>query len=252
MELSPVQSQSLTSEQKQLQNYKKTFFSAENQAAFETAINEAQAICDANNVKLTFNWNVDPDNGDKIPDGYEFLVAPSNRRINSETVVTGLGVGAIPTYDLLTQSDEGLAFIKSTIQSVISAKFLNAIRPNKSGDIAATIPFTVADFVTIQRSEGMLVAYRKLAPKFIKLLKDKGFEYLYEPTYRQCLQSAVYAESAYPVSQDVWVNIINKMIEVATKEGMQPGHLEEWLLTRDSAGMPEAKEIDTDLSDLAI
>ncbi len=235
-----------------MQSIKKQYFLANQSKEATAAIDSALALVKAEEGEVVFNF--DPEK--EIPTGYDFVVAPINQRDTNLNItkVIGVSVGAIPTYELMLQTPEGAAWIKEQATNNILAKLANAVRPNKQGEIASTIPFTVSDFITSNRAEGVLVAYRKFAPKFIKALKERGFVNLIDATFRQTLQSSAFAEQTFPnVPQSVWENIIQKMISLASEEGMIAGMLVDWVENRNTAGLPDISEIDIDgLADLDI
>jgi len=237
---------------KNLQALKKQYFTPTQSDQASEAINVAVAACEASNGVVVFNF----DTSKEVTEGYAIIVAPINQR-NSESKneVVGVSIGAVPTYDLFMTSPEGTAWIKEQTTNAILAKLANAVRPStKTGEISATRPYTITDFITSNRSDGVLVAYRTLAPKYIKALKAKGITNLTDATFRQTLQSTAFAEATFEkIKQTTWVSIIHKMIASAEKEGMIAGSLTEWIETRDSAGMPQVVEIDFDgLDDLEI
>jgi len=237
---------------KALQAIKKQYFTPDQTDQAGEAIDLAVATVETANGSVVFNFDIEKE----VTEGYAIIIAPiTQRNSESKNEVVGISIGAVPTYDLLINTPEGSAWIKEQTTNAILAKLANAVRPStKTGEIAATRPYTIIDFITSNRADGALVAYRKLAPKYIKALKAKGITNLTDATFRQTLQSTAFAEATFEkVTQPTWVSIIHKMIAMAEKEGMIAGSLTEWLDTRDSAGMPQVVEIDYEgLSDLEI
>jgi hypothetical protein len=93
-----------------------------------------------------------------------------------------------------------------------------------------------------------LLAYRKFANAYVKVLKKKGLKFITESILRQTLQSKAFAEQQFPsVPQDKWVQILDSMIARANAEQIAVGMLSEWKQTRDSATLADK---DVDLSDL--
>jgi len=245
---SPVQSPEFIA----MQLIKKQYFLPQNAEQSTAAINSAIEIVNVAKGKVVFNF--DPEKA--VIDGYAIVINPINQRnkATGKTDCIGITVGAIPTLEVLNQSKEGQAYVLDSINAILTAKLMNATRPNSKGEIAASIPYTVSDFVTTNRADGVLLAYRKMSPSFINALKAKNVTGLSDPIFRQTLTSTAFANATFPnFPQEIWVNIINKMIEGAAKLGIAPGMLEEWLKTRDNAGLPEAKEVDiNDLMDLGL
>lgn len=242
----------LAAARKAMQAIKKQYFSP---AQAETASDEINKVVDIVNLcsgAVVFNF----DPLKEVKDGYALIIAPINQRTaDSKTIVVGVSIGAIPTFELLQKDSEGSAWIKDQVTSAIMAKLANAVRPNsKTGEISATRPYSLQDFITSNRAEGILVTYRKYAPSYIKQLKSMGITDLTEATFRQILTSSTYAKSKFPkIPQSVWVKILLGMVKRAEEDNTIAGMLTEWIDTRDSAGMPEVKEIDYEgLEDLII
>jgi hypothetical protein len=228
---------------KEMQNIKKQYFLPNQSDEASEAVNSVVEIVNQAEGAVVFNF----DTNKELEKNYAIIIAPINQRTtDSKNVVVGVSIGGIPTYELMMESPEGAAWIKEQVTNAILTKLANAVRPNtKTGEIPATRPYTVQDFIVSNRTNGVLVAYRKLAPKYIKVLKDKGIKDLTDSVFRQVLTSTAFAEDIFgKISQKVWINVLNSMIESAKEEDMIPGLLTEWLQTRDSAGMPEVEEID--------
>lgn len=227
-----------------LQDIKKQFFSGEQLGEAETAIQNAINAADAiEGAKVI--WNFDP--AKDMEEGYGIIIQPINQRDPelNKTVVVGVGIGAVPEYAKIADVKTGADWIRQTVENAIQAKFANAIRPKADGESAASVPFSVDDFITSQRAEGVLVAYRKLAKSFIELLRKKGLKLMNEQLLRQVLQSAAFAEQHFPsIKQEVWDTILGKMVTMAEKENLAPGMLVEWKATRATAGLPEVQDID--------
>ena len=225
-----------------MQEIKRQSFTANQADEVTAAINNVTEIVRLAGGAVVYNF----DTSKEINEGYSFIIAPINQRTaDNKNAVVGVSIGAVPTYEILSQSEEGRKYISDTINDSIRIKLANAVRPNRAGSISATVPYEVNDFIISNRSDGLLVAYRTLAPGYIKLLKDMGFKGLTDATFRQTLTSAAFAESTFPnIPQDKWQLILTKMIALSESKGMVAGMLAEWLESRNNAGMPELEEID--------
>jgi len=229
-----------------LQDVKKTFFKPSQLKEAEIAIQAAMEACQkADGMQV---WNFNPET-DEIPKNYGIVIQPINQRLEEGkgTIVIGVGIGAVPTLDAIQEEKTGGDWVVNTIENAVMAKFANAIRPKADGETSGSVPFSIEDFITSQRAEGVLVAYRKLAKSFIEFLRKKGLKLMNEQLLRQVLQSAAFAEQHFPsIAQDVWNTILDKMIAAANKEDMAPGMLVEWKDTRATAGLPKIDEIKVD------
>ena len=112
-------------------------------------------------------------------------------------------------------------------------RFANQTR----GDNVASIPFSVADFITAQGRDNSLAYFRKVVTAYVKLLKDKNVK----PTptaniLRDVFSSRAAAEQFYPrVKQTNWEALLDKMLFDSKASGQDPGMVAVWRQTRDSA-----------------
>jgi len=230
-----------------MQDIKKQYFPSTNLDAGNQAANTAMELVNAEAGAYQFNFNTE----EALPANYGLAIAPKNERDKQTgtTNTVGVTIAAIPEYELLMQSEAGAQWIKETIQTALISKLQNAVRTRSDGSAAASIPFTVEDFITSNRPEGVLVAFRKLAGGYVKLLKQKGLTLMTPDVLRQILTSSAFAEAQFPkIPQATWEKIITSMIAKAADEDIAAGNLTEWLSTRDNAGLPEVKDVD--LADL--
>lgn len=224
---------------------KKAYFASDKLADAQTAINSANEIAEALDLEVVYNFDVEKE----FPEGYGIALIPIAKRVNNANVTLGVAIAAVPDVATVAAHDNGQAFITDAVIGNMIAKLANAVRPRgNDGDTAASIPFSVEDFITSNRAEGVLVAYRKFASAYVKVLKKKGLKFITETILRQVLQSAAFAEQQFPkVPQEKWVQILDSMMARATAEGVAVGMLADWKASRDSA---ELKDDDIDLSDL--
>lgn len=235
------------SKEKTMQDISKQYFSADNLEAGSNAVNEAVELVAKENGMQQFNFDPNAD----FPAGYGLAIIPINQRneATGSTDTIGVSIAAIPDFNLLDSSEAGKEYIRDTVQAALMAKLANAVRPRKDATAPASIPFTVEDFITSNRAEGVLVAFRKLAGAYVKVLKNGGLKLMTPDILRQVFQSSAFAGQQFPkVPQENWVRLLDSMIAKATEQGMAVGMLAEWKATRDTAGLPEVDEID--LSDM--
>jgi hypothetical protein len=222
------------------------FTSSQLQDASELIGNVTEAA-EREGKTVKFNFDIKKE----MTPGYGIMVAPISKRTEAKgNVVTGIAVAAIPDLATVQAHENGASYVQDVVIASMVNKLLNAVRPRGAeGAIAASVPFTVDDFITSNRAEGVLVAYRQLAPAYVKVLKKKGLKYLTETILRQTLSNAAFAEQQFPkITQDKWVALIDSMIAAATKDKLAPGMLLEWKATRDSVTIGSD---DVDLSDLS-
>lgn len=231
---------------KAIDSIKKVYFPSSKLGDAQTEIDRISAICEQYQLKVAFNFDVEKD---ALPDGYGLGVIPISKRIKNENVTLGVAIAGIPDVETVRQHENGNQFVNDSVVNTMMAKLANATRPRgEDNETAASIPFTIEDFITSNRPEGVLLAFRTYASAYVKVLKKGGLKLLTESILRQALQSKAFAEQQFPkVPQDKWVAILESMIRRAEKDAIAVGLLAEWKQSRDSATLSDD---DVDLSDL--
>lgn len=224
---------------------KKCYFPSAKLAEAQVEVEKVTAIANENGLDVVFNFDTDKD----FPAGYGLAIALIAKRSGGENVALGVAVAAIPDVEEVAKNENGNQFIQDAVVGNMIAKLMNAVRPRgENNETASSIPFSVEDFITSNRPEGVLLAYRQFANAYVKVLKKKGLKLITESILRQTLQSKAFAEQQFPsVPQDKWVQILDSMIARATKESIAVGMLADWKTSRDSATL---QDTDVDLSDL--
>lgn len=224
---------------------KKQYFDSKKIDAAQDAIGIVSAIAEEHGLKMVFNFDLEA----TFPEGYGIAIAPISKREKSTNHVLGVAIAAIPDVATVQEVEGGMQFVHDCAITSMIAKLSNSVRPRgDSGETAASIPFSVQDFITTNRPDGVLLSFRALAPLYVKMLKKKGLKLITESILRQCLQSSAFAEQQFSkIGQDKWIKILTSMIATAEKEGLAAGMLLEWQKTRDSATL---QDDDVDLSDL--
>lgn len=224
---------------------KKVYFPSGKLAEAQEAIAKVNAIAAEHDLGMVFNFDVDAE----FPNGYGIAIVPVTKNIDSKNTTVSVAIAAIPDLETVSAEEGGQQFINKAVVASMIAKLANAVRPRgETGETAASIPFSVADFITSNRPEGVLLAYRKLASAYVKVLKKKGLLYITESILRQILQSAAFAEQQFPtIDQSKWEQILDSMIARAEGDELAPGLLVEWRTSRDSA---ELVDSNVDLSEL--
>lgn len=224
---------------------KKQYFPSGKLADAQLAIEKANATAEEHDLGMVFNFDPEVE----FPVGYGIALVPVTKNIGGKNTTISIAVAAIPDLETVAAFEGGSQFIAKSVVSSMIAKLANAVRPRgETGETAASIPYSVADFITSNRPEGVLLAYRKLASAYVKVLKKKGLLYITESILRQILQSAAFAEQQFPtIDQEKWEQILDSMIIRAEADDLVPGMLVEWRKTRDSAELVDAN---IDLSDI--
>jgi hypothetical protein len=236
-----------TDEQASLDAISREYFAPSELAKAQEHLQEVLTITEANGVGIVRNFNAEED----FPAGYGLCVLPiSKRRANGDGNETiGVAVAAVPDPETIANAEGGADFIRKTILDAEIAKLANAVRPRGEGNaVAASIPFSVQDFITSSRGGESMATFRKLAPVYVKALKNKGIRFMTGILLRQVFQSASFAEEQFPkIPQEQWIAIIDSMIAKAGAEKMDVAVLNNWKETR---AQVEAQTGDVDLSDL--
>lgn len=228
---------------------KKQFFSIENIEKGSEVATEAMALVETCKGKSVLNF----DPAEDFPTGYGLVVGPINKRneTTKKTDTIGCYVAAVPSvaHILEIAKEAGQKWIDSVLEDSLIARVANAVRPRTDGTTAASVPFSVEDFITSNRPEGLLVGFNKLAPTYVKVLKGKGLSFLTTALLRQILSSKAFAEQQFPkIPQASWESLLESMIAKANKDGLTVGLMDEWKETRNEAGLPVDEDLD--LSDL--
>ena len=228
-----------------LDDVNKEYFPSGKLEEAQEAIGKVQAIVDEHDLGMVFNFDTEAD----FPAGYGLAIAPITKNIDGKNTIKAVAIAAIPDLETVQAAEGGQQFVAKCVVGSMIAKLQNAVRPRgETGETAASIPYSVADFITSNRPEGVLLAYRKLASAYVKVLKKKGLTYITESILRQILQSSAFAEQQFPtIDQAKWEQILDSMIARAVDDELAPGMLTEWRKTRDSAELVDAS---VDLSDI--
>jgi len=228
-----------------LETIVKAYFPSSDIAKAGEAIEAAQTIATANGIECTYNFDISKE----FEAGYGVVIDHIAKRGENGNEILGILIGAVPDFETVMSADNGAAFVKDSVVDKMLAKLKNAVRPRgEDNTVSASVPFSVVDFITSNRPEGILIAFNSLAPAYVKMLKKKGLSLMTIAILRQILQSSAFAEQNFPkISQDKWVTILDSMITKATAEGKAVGILVDWKETRSSAELIDG---DVDLGDL--
>lgn len=230
---------------KDFASIKKAYFASAELATAQVTVEAMNSVCEQYGLTVVFNF--DPEK--EFPAGYGIGIIPIAKRVGGETVTLGVAIAAIPDVAEVQAHENGNQFVTDAVVGNMMAKLANAVRPRgEQNETASSIPYSVDDFITSNRPEGVLLAFRKYANAYVKVLKKSGLKLLTESILRQALQSKAFAEQQFPrVGQDKWLAILDNMIARAEADGVAAGMLTEWKQTRDSATLTDE---DVDLSDL--
>ena len=203
------------------------------------------------NAGITPIFNFKPDE-DFPQESHGMLVAPISKRVDQKNVTQGIVVAAIPVLEAIIQHGEkGEAFVRDAILDTCFAKVANAVRPRDDGTSASHVPFSIEDFIESKRGSDALKAFAKLAPKFVKALKQMGLKLMTSQVLKHVLESSDNASQQFPkMKQEAWEHLLDKMIATAKLEQLDPTLFQNWRNNRnETTGM---SEMDLDLSDIEI
>ena len=238
-------SENVATETPSLESIEKAYFPSTAIDKAGEAIGKAQEIAAANGLECTYNFDIEKE----FESGYGVVIDHIAKRSAEGNKILGILIGAVPDFETVMNAENGADFVKDSVVDKMLAKLKNAVRPRgEENTVSASVPFTVVDFITSNRPEGILIAFNALAPAYVKMLKKKGLSLMTVAILRQTLQSAAFAEQNFPkISQEKWVTILDSMVTKATSEGKAIGILTDWKETRVSAELIDG---DVDLSDL--
>lgn len=203
-----------------------------------------------NDTSPPIYYGFDKDEGE-IYSGNGVAIIPILRRrkqsegegpmIHSATVVVQM-----PTLEALNSDDAGASFVRETVQTAMIEAVRMAVRSdltdNPNNPPSKSLPNTLADYV-IPSERGTLGAFTELAPAMVKLFHSAGMRFMNARLLKQVLSSRSFAETQMPtVKQSVWINTLNRAVEVANKKGLDPAIFRQWLETRDHVTGPEVSD----------
>ena len=234
-----------TAEIPSLETVEKAYYPSSDIAKAGEAIGLAQEIAAANGIECTYNFDIEKE----FESGYGVVIDHIAKRGKDGNQILGILIGAVPDFETVMNADNGADFVKDSVVDKMLAKLKNAVRPRgEDNTVSASVPFSVIDFITSNRPEGILIAFNSLAPAYVKMLKKKGLSLMTVAILRQTLQSEAFAEQNFPkISQEKWVTILDSMVAKATQDGKAVGILTDWKETRASAELTDGN---VDLSDL--
>jgi hypothetical protein len=214
----------------QLQELKREYFPPSDLEKAQEKVGVAIQIATANNITPVYNFDTEAD----FPEGYGLAILPIKERDEQRgNVVRGLCVAAMPDPATVAAHDKGESFIRDAVVGTFLSKLANSVRPRSDGTTAASVPYTVEDFITSARAAESLAAFRELAPQYVKALKKKGLSIITSPILRQVLSSAQFAEQQFPhIDGAKWDGVLDKMITKAKEKGLDSGIMDHWKSTR--------------------
>lgn len=205
------------------------------------------------NPELTVVSNFDVEN--EVPEGMGLTVFPITERTEVDgkrsTEVKKVMLAIVP--DVLSvlsgeAGDKALEFAKDKL----STAFMDKLASSEKSETILTLPSSVADFISVRGRGNELTAYNAVAKHMVKALQGKGLKSITQTILRQCLESTAFATHQYEtIPQDAWLTILDKLAEMATKEGKDTAIFAHWKETRDNTEMAE-DNIDLDLSDFSL
>jgi hypothetical protein len=215
-----------------LQSVKRDYFPPSDLEKAQTAVGAVLEICQAVKIAPVYNFDVNAD----FPDGYGLAVLPiKSRDATRGNVVTGMAIVALPDPNTVAEHDKGADYIRAAVIDSFLAKAANAVRPRSDGSTAASVPYTVEDFITSQKTAESLAAFRELAKGYVKALKKKGLSIMTPAILRQILSSAQFAEQQFPhIAKEKWSGLLDKMIAKAQAKGLDVGIMDFWKQTRET------------------
>lgn len=226
----PEQSAESTDPAERLQKISRDYFPPAKLVDAESQVAEVLEVCEANKIKPVYNFDTDKD----FPEGYGLAILPiKTRHASRGNVVTGMAIVALPDPVEVEAHDKGKEFIRNCVIDAELAKVANAVRPRSDGSTAASVPYTVEDFITSARAAESLAAFRELAPSYVKALKKQKMSIMTATILRQVLSSAQFAAQQFPtVAAEKWEGVLDKMIARAKSKGLEPGIMDHWKETR--------------------
>jgi len=207
--------------------------------ATQLAIRRQMAIAEAFGLPVRANTDLQQ----PLPAGYTLSVVPI--RTTRTDPATGKGVQvpvelwltAHPTMSALMADDKGRVWAEDRVTDAVLNRFANDRRPRKDGTLPTTeAMFSLASFITVATRDGGMGAFRELAPAYLKQLRGKLVPEISTDILRSVLASAVMAASIYrTVPAERWSGLLERMIQSAAKNSLDPGILTVWRDTRDNA-----------------
>ena len=245
-----------------VENIKREFFVGEHSRdAMIAAVAKAQRAALAakhpdTGEALDVRMNFDAEK--PLPNGYGIAVLPIDRKSTdgkrgAKQQRIGMGIVALPSANLLINSDDEPVkkWVSSILEQTLLNKLANALRPKEDGSSAPSLPFSVHDFCVVSRPQTTAV-WNEIAPPFLSALQQryrKSFRGVTRDIFRRLLSSAEYAQQVAPsTKQELWVKLIERMRDEASKAGKDPQVFQTMLETREKVSfeisLPNVDDLD--------
>jgi len=217
-----------------LSSIKREYFSPSELNKAQERLSEVMVVAEDNATAPIRNFDPEKD----FPNGYGLYIHPITQRGTDGNETIGIAVAALPDPETIANAEGGSDYIRKVILDAEIAKLANSVRPRSDNSVAASIPFSIQDFITSSRGGESMATFRKLASIYVAALKKKGIRHMTNVLLRQIFQSSAFAESQFPkIPQESWVKVINSMIGKADAEKLETSVLVNWRETRDQAEM---------------
>jgi hypothetical protein len=218
------------------------------EAAMTEANKELERIvplAESAGIPMFSNWDAE---GEEMPENRNLAIIPVAPKRGAEP--NGIAISAQPTLDaLLAHGEEGVKFVHETIAKALMGRTRSALRAMiKAGNSAvASLPVTIADFITVQSRDQGLGAFREISKPYITHLQTKGFSMLDQKQLRAIFMSAQYAATSYPNTPATsWSGLLDRCIAAATAKNLDPGAMLAWRDTRDAFSVSAGGDFDVD------
>lgn len=214
-------------------------------------MSQVAKVCPPDELKANFD-------GENVKEGYGIGVYPIKKRsdVKGEGNVTiGIAICQMPDPDTIAALPEakGIEFIRNSVIDKLFAKISQSYRPRANETEAerkkreTSVPVEIEAFMTSARGDGSLKTFTALAPDFVKALRKMGFRLMSPQMLRQVLSSKEFAEAQFPkIDQEKWVQLLERMINTAREQKLDPATLTHWKESRDERHVDEVEDINFD------
>lgn len=191
----------------------------------------------------------------EFPENHSVIVYPIKERIEPapaegpKSEIVRIVVQAVPSLEL-AQADgqRGNGYIEDAFYGAIAVKLANAARALiKEGESGSSLPVSTADYFEVTRDSG-LATFDALAKGVLDALakQHKVFKMLNKNNFRKCLSSKPFAMATFQMIEQngIFAVVLNKMIELANKDGLDPQILVDWRDNRENAQALDSASMD--------
>lgn len=206
------------------------------------------AYCESKQIP----WFKNFDPSAELPAGFGILIQPVQKRdkAKQELVLTDIVIASVPDIAAIESNEKGAHYLREILREAFGRRLKQAVVSAKKTKSTVSLPDTLEGFIEAIRARSPLYTFNQLQERVRKSLDKKGIKVSKE-MLQGVLMSASFAEQVFPnQKQAQWILVIDRMIQVAKSENLDPSILDAWKTDRANASFSHDDSID--LGDLEL